>query len=127
MDATTLLLLLVLFQVKHLLADYVFQSSWMVESKGRYGHVGGLAHSAVHGLLSLPVLFMAPLSIGAVAAIAVAETVLHYHIDWTKAAVGRRLDLTPAKKGYWVAMGADQFVHQITYAGILGVIAYLAA
>lgn len=122
MSADALLLLLVLFQIKHLLADYVFQSAWMVRTKGIYGHRGGIAHAGVHGLLTLPVLLAAPVALPWIAAIALAETVLHYHIDWAKVALGRRLRLTPERQGFWLAMGVDQFAHQITYSGILGLI-----
>jgi hypothetical protein len=61
MTPEMLLLLLFLFQIKHLLADFVLQTSWMVFDKGRYGHPAGIAHAGIHGLLSAPVLLVAGL------------------------------------------------------------------
>lgn len=127
MTAGTVLLLVFLFQVKHLLADYVFQSGWMVTTKGRYGHPGGFVHAGLHGLLTIPVLLAAPVTLVVVLIIAAAEAVLHYHIDWAKSAISHRMDLRPENKGYWVAMGADQFAHQLTYVAILALVLGLAA
>ncbi len=123
MSVGTVLWLLLLFQIKHLAADYLFQSGWMVRNKGRYGHPGGLLHAAIHGVCTIPVLLLAPLSIGVVTAIVVAEVVLHYHIDWAKVQFGHLLKLTPERQGYWIAMGADQFAHQLTYVLILAAVA----
>ncbi len=123
MSAGTILWLLMLFQIKHLAADYLFQSGWMVRNKGRYGHPGGLLHAGVHGLCTVPVLLLAPVSMTVVAAVVVAEVVLHYHIDWSKVQIGRLLHLTPERQGYWIAMGADQFAHQVTYVLILAAVA----
>jgi len=118
-----LILLVFLFQVKHLLADWVLQSSWMVKNKGTWGHPGGIAHAAFHGLLTLPILLFAglgPMSL----VVVLAEIVVHYHTDWFKANITRKRGDTPSDKGYWVWMGIDQFAHQLTYVAIL---LYLAA
>jgi len=96
MTPALLLAALALFQVKHYLADFHWQTLWMVETKGRYGHPGGLVHAGLHGLLSLPVLmvaapFFAP---GLFAALVIGEVVLHYHIDWSKARIVARRGVT---------------------------------
>lgn len=125
MTSATLLVLVLLFQIKHLLADFVLQSGWMVRNKGIYGHPGGIAHSAMHAVMTVPVLIWTPLGMGAVLGIAACEFVLHYHTDWFKDQVLKRAGYGPTEKGYWVLMGLDQFAHQLTYVGILWVIPHI--
>ena len=38
--------------IKHVIADYFMQYSWMIRDKGNYGVWGGLAHSGYHGILT---------------------------------------------------------------------------
>lgn len=119
MTANTLLILMLLFEIKHLLADFIWQSGWMVHNKGSYGHPGGIAHAGMHSLLTVPVLIWTPLTVLTVLAIAAAEFVLHYHIDWTKDRLLHRWEQTPQQKGFWALTGLDQFAHQATYVAIL--------
>jgi hypothetical protein len=122
MTPATFLILLFLFQIKHLLADFVWQSGWMVRNKGTYGHPGGIAHAGLHSLLTVPILIWTPISLLAVLAVAGAEFVLHYHIDWTKDRLLKLSGLGPQEKAYWGLTGLDQFAHQATYVGTLWVI-----
>jgi len=114
-----LILLVLLFQFKHLLADWVLQSAWMVKHKATWGHPGGIAHAATHAALTLPVLLIAGLGIVAALIVALIEFVVHYQTDWAKANYTRSHGHTPKDKAYWVWMGIDQFAHQITYVAIL--------
>lgn len=126
MTHATIMVLLLLFQIKHLLADFVWQSGWMVRNKGTYGHPGGIAHAGLHSLLTVPILIWTPISLLAVLAVAGAEFVLHYHIDWTKDRLLKLSGLGPQEKAYWGLTGLDQFAHQATYVGILWVILLIA-
>ena len=40
------------FFVKHMIADYYLQFSWMIKDKGTYNAKGGIAHSGLHALLT---------------------------------------------------------------------------
>lgn len=113
------LLVLLGLQVKHLLADYVLQTPRMLESKGIYGDPGGLAHAAIHGVLTGGVLLLGGLGGAAAVLLGLAEAVLHYHIDWGKDRVVAWAGLTPEQSGYWAAMGVDQFLHQVTYLALV--------
>ena len=42
--------------IKHVIADYFMQYSWMIKDKGKYGAWGGLAHSGWHGVLTSAVI-----------------------------------------------------------------------
>lgn len=121
MTVTTLLILLLLFQIKHMLADFVWQTGWMVHNKGTYGHAGGIAHAGLHGLLTFPVLIWTPMIAAVALGIAVVESILHYHIDWTKDRLLKQTGWTPQDKGFWTLTGLDQFAHQLTYVAILWV------
>lgn len=110
--------LLLLLQIKHLVIDFKFQTMAQVHGKAIYGDVIGMSHSIEHlvGTLFalLPfVFFGVPLT--TVCALAIADGVLHYHIDWAKMNLGNR-DIQNPK--FWWHLGIDQFAHQVTYLGI---------
>jgi hypothetical protein len=118
-----MLVALVLFQAKHFLCDFVFQTLSQVQSKGIYGHFGGVGHAGLHALGSLPALLVLTRSPLAIAVVVAIEFALHYHIDWTKARVDASQGLTIADRKYWVVFGLDQLLHQLTYVGIVYVLA----
>ncbi len=119
MTAGTLLLLLLLFQVKHFLADFLWQTDWMFLNKGRYGHPGGLAHAGLHAVFTAVVLLFAPAPLGLLLALVALEFVIHYHVDWSKDHFTRRGSYTVEEKGFWVLFGLDQGAHQLTYVLLL--------
>lgn len=122
-DIIPILAVLIGLQAKHFLFDFVFQSDWQVRNKGHYGHPGGLVHSGMHALGTLVVMGLATLfgTITMVAALslAAADFLIHYHIDWLKSRLSQRLQLTPDRHGFWIALGADQAAHQLTNLGLM--------
>lgn len=126
LDPLAALAILFGLQAKHFLFDFVFQSDWQVRNKGRYGHLGGLVHASLHAIGTLIVGLLA-VAFGGLALItalfmAVADVLIHYHIDWAKAQISRRLTLTPDRDGFWIALGADQAAHQATYLGLVALV-----
>lgn len=120
-----LLIVLVVLATKHLIFDFFLQTLWQIRNKGHYGHVGGLLHAAGHAAgTCLAFLVITPPILVAIG-IVVAEFVLHYHIDWFKEQIGHRMKLNPEQSGYWRAVGTDQWLHQMTYIGIVLVLATL--
>lgn len=122
MTDTLLIVVLLLFQLKHYLADFQWQADWMVSGKLRYGQRGGVAHAGLHASLSFPILLLGGASAVLAATIAVVEWVLHFHIDWAKAQLDARLGLDPGRRAYWQAFGADQLVHQATYVVFVAIL-----
>lgn len=122
-DPITLLVILLGLQSKHFLFDFVFQSDWQVRNKGRYGHPGGLVHAGLHALGTAIVLLVASafgtLTPTMALLLALADFLVHYHVDWTKAQIARRMKLTPDRHGFWIALGADQAAHQATYLALV--------
>jgi len=110
---------------KHFLADFMLQRSYQFKNKGKYGHPGGILHAGIHGLGTLLVLaWFLPFDLAL--AIAAVEIILHYHIDWAKVQLNSRLKLDPREDNeYWFLFGFDQFLHHMTYVGILLVIVEL--
>lgn len=118
-----LLAVLLGLQIKHLLFDFTFQSNWQVTNKGTYGHPGGIVHAGLHAIGTWIVFsaaaFFDLLSFTFALMLAVAEFLIHYHVDWSKSQISQRLNLQPAHRSYWFAFGADQATHQLTYLGLV--------
>lgn len=110
--------LFILFQVKHFLADFVFQNVYMLrKGSPTWDFVIPLGiHSGVHALMTLAiVLFVRP----ELWYLAVLDFIIHFFTDRLKAGpryFGRYDNLN--SKAYWVLFGADQMVHHLTHVYI---------
>lgn len=117
----TVELILVIFtilQIKHFLADFVFQTDRMVREKGIYGHLHGVYHSLIHSLGTFLAFSLINVKFGTLAAII--DFVLHYHIDWAKININRHRGLTTQDREFWIWLGLDQMAHQLTYILLVG-------
>lgn len=124
MEISTLVLLLA-FQVKHLIADYYLQKEYMYMNKGKKEgwFVPLYDHAAVHALgtafivpmyLSLNYEFLGTFYIVLVSAgLALFDMATHFAIDRWKATQGVGPDTTK----FWTDLGIDQMLHHIV--GIL--------
>ena len=112
-------ILFTLFMIKHTIADYFLQYSWMIKEKGVYGAWGGIAHSGAHALGTLLVLAILDIPTLYALALSIADGVAHYHIDYVKSNFWKHKNLTPADQQYWMAHGADQLAHFLTYVVII--------
>tara|TARA_A100001015_G_C14511486_1_gene526800 strand:- start:74 stop:457 length:384 start_codon:yes stop_codon:yes gene_type:complete len=116
--------------VKHSIADYFLQTSWMIEEKADYGKAGGLFHAGEHGVLSIIVLLFFINPFFAIL-LGLLDFILHYHIDWTKSNYLRgRFSFSPIPMDsddpqYWWAMGLDQLAHYLTYALMVLIVLWL--
>lgn len=126
LEVQWLLLLILGFEVKHLAGDYLLQTPFMLSGKGRYGHPGGLLHAAIHGGLSAGILAVAGVPGGVILGLALGETALHYHLDWGKECWLRHRGVTTAQPRFWMALGVDQFLHQLTYLAMAALALVLA-
>lgn len=116
--------LLVLLQAKHVVADFVLQGRYILENRHIWGHPGGLLHVAIHAAGSLVALVAVGTPATLLAVLLISEAIVHYHIDWAKDGLGRRIGATPDRRSFWVLTGTDQALHQLTY---LGMVLYWAA
>ena len=115
----TLLALMAGFCVKHWVADYLLQTARMVREKGHYGRLGGILHAGVHAVCSSLVLWPLGVPLATTAAFVVGEFILHYHIDFGKETLSRRLGDSPANHRFWIVLGFDQMLHHLTYAAMI--------
>jgi len=126
-DILAVLFSLVLFQLKHYLADFHWQTTWMLENKARYGHPGGIAHALVHAVFSVPALGVAAGGwFGLLVPLLIAEFAIHYQLDWIKAKISERRRSTTADQAFWRLLGQDQLAHQVTYLGMIAAVLWLA-
>ena len=109
--------------LKHAVADFYLQTAYQYLNKGKYGHPGGVIHAGIHTALTpLVYLVLVPSSLLLASAIAVGEFLLHYHIDWLKEQANQRNGWTAQDRGFWYALGTDQFLHGLTYLAIVAVL-----
>lgn len=123
----------VLFQVKHFLADYPFQTPYMLQKFKKQGWILPLAaHAGVHaGFTILISIWMKPTL---AFPLALFDFVTHFVMDRIKASpdlLGRYKVLSSAEYPsatpearrantyFWWAMGFDQMVHQLSYLVII--------
>ena len=114
---TSVLLALALLQIKHWYIDFVNQTQEEVDHKGIYKDWLGVKHSVKHGFGTFICLTMVTGWEYFIYAfiLGVFDAVIHYHVDWVKMNYGCR-DIK--EKAFWVNLGLDQMVHQLTYVGI---------
>ncbi len=125
-----LAILLVAFQIKHLIADYYLQFPYMYENKGKDKgwFVPLFDHAFIHGLFTFTIIsvYMALFTISIAPDIVVVtffaflfDTVTHFCIDrWKATRTG-----TPDTKSFWINLGIDQALHHVV--GIIIILAVL--
>ena len=111
---------------KHFIADFVLQRKYQYINKGKYGHPGGLLHSGIHVVGTIIVLsFFIPIDLTLM--LAGGEGVVHYHIDWAKSKLNVLMNLRVTEDNrYWFWFGFDQFLHHMTYVGLIFVLRAMA-
>jgi len=112
--------LLIAFQVKHFLGDYVFQSAWMALGKSRPGfsYLYPLsAHVLIHaGLTAVIVLVVNP----RLWPLILFDLTVHFVLDRVKASPRMLGRFEGAERpGRWLPLGADQMAHHLTHYAMI--------
>ena len=113
----SILLTLAGFQLKHFICDGPLQTLGMVQAKSYYGRPLGVLHAAIHGVGTLVVFLLA--GTGSALLLALADFVIHYHIDFAKENVVKKMGWTTSTGPFWWALSADQGLHQLTYLALV--------
>ena len=102
------------FLIKHLLADFVFQTNWMVFGKEQiHDWLAPLcAHAAVHGAMTF-VLMLALLP--SLWWLGLVDFAIHGIIDRSKALTTRAFGLSLKDSRWWWMLGLDQTLHHLTH------------
>lgn len=105
--------------IKHFICDYPLQANpWMHLNKGSYGHLGGLTHAIIHGIGTYIVLSVFQINDAWI--LAVADLLIHYHIDWAKMHINKTFNLKSTNsEWFWFTLGVDQLLHHLTYFAII--------
>ena len=105
--------LMLVFELKHYLADFVLQTNWIARGKDcTIGWQRPLAvHAGLHGLGTLCIALVAAPSFWWLAPL---DMLVHGSIDRGKAVISlrKRFPITDAR--FWWLLGFDQLLHQVT-------------
>lgn len=118
---TEAIILFIIFQFKHLIADYFLQTEYMYRGKGKIqGWVEPLAwHSAVHAVFTLLIVSAFALWIGKSGQIlyllAFLDFASHFVIDRWKATGTKDI----SSDEFWHNLGIDQMLHHLVAIGII--------
>jgi len=106
-------ILLAVFQIKHFLADYLFQTPYMLGKLNKEGWVLPLtAHTAVHAFSTLVILLVFAPSLWY---LSIFDGVMHFIMDRIKASPNLLNRWGPDKPYFWWALGLDQMIHHLTH------------
>jgi hypothetical protein len=125
LTVTVALEMLVWLQLKHFVADYLLQPKWVLGGKGDMMRPGGYVHAGIHAVGSVPAYLIGGLGLSAIAILVVAEFIIHYALDFAKAGLSSRSHTGPDAAMYWAMHGFDQFMHQLTYLGLVAATGWL--
>lgn len=113
--------LLILFEIKHFFCDWLFQTDWMVEGKGRRrGWIAPLAaHALSHGFWTGAIILAWSRDLTTAIICGIADTFAHFVIDRIKSSPNILGKYKSTEKYFWVILGADQAAHHLTYLTII--------
>jgi Protein of unknown function (DUF3307) len=104
---------MLLLTVKHVIADFFLQNTWM--ARGKDGKVGWLLPLTVHCLIhgAVAALVIVPLA-PKFWFVVVADFVVHFIIDRAKGFCVATFDIGPDDRWFWWLIGIDQALHHLT-------------
>ena len=115
MSVGSLLVLYLLFRVKHLICDFFLQTDWMALNKSNPGTDGLsalLTHAGIHAVGTLVIIMLfAP----GFWWLAIVDFVVHGGIDRIKGVVTKKMGWNPKDTYFWWALGVDQEAHNLTH------------
>jgi len=122
MTPFTLLLLYLVFRLKHFACDFLLQTDWMALTKGccgKEGYKALLIHSFIHALATfIIVLIIAP----SLWWLALVDFVIHALIDRVKGRITTAKKWTSKDTAFWWAFGVDQELHNLTHVAYIALI-----
>jgi hypothetical protein len=116
MSLNQIILIMVIFQVKHFIADYPLQTIYMVNGKAlpdRRFILPLSLHAGIHALSTLVVVLFYNTALWWLAPL---DFAIHFATDRFKSSpifFGRFSD--PKKAMYWSVFGVDQMIHHLTH------------
>ncbi len=108
---------MLLFTVKHIIADFLLQTAWMAHGKDQKTGWGLplLVHCLIHLAVALALILIIAPRFWFVAFI---DFAIHFVIDRLKGITSSHYGLTPEHPWFWTVIGVDQALHHLTDFGI---------
>ena len=111
-----MLTIITLLFLKHFIVDFPLQTKFQWSNKGTYGHLGGVLHASLHGLGTFLCFLFFVDHWGLAFIFGLFDAILHYHIDWAKMNLNKKLGWGPTThEQFWWLLGLDQLLHALTY------------
>lgn len=124
MSLFSLILLYVLFRVKHFACDFLLQSDWMALTKGKPGREGYQAlfiHAGIHAIGTFAiVMFFAP----SLWWLGPLDFVVHSVIDRIKGYFTYKDGWQPKDTIFWWTLGLDQEAHNFSHLAYIIIIVW---
>lgn len=118
--------LLVAFQIKHFLADYIYQNAYML---GKFKEKGWvlplLSHVSFHGAFTIAIAAFYVANWWIVLGLALFDMTIHFIMDRIKASPKMLGRFNTTQKEFWWSLGLDQMVHHLTHYAIIAFIVLL--
>lgn len=122
MTPISLLILYVVFRLKHFICDFMLQSDWMALNKGKPGKEGYRAlfsHTIIHSIGTLLIMLVfAP----GLWWLGLVDFLVHSVVDRLKGVLTLRRDWGTQDTMFWWAFGADQELHNFTHIAYIAMI-----
>jgi len=114
---TEIFVLLVSFQAKHFVYDYIWQTPYMLgKFKEKNWLLPLLAHVYLHGAATFTIAFFASGSLFWFAiSLMLMDMVIHFTMDRVKASPKMLGRFNIKEKEFWWSLGFDQMVHHLTH------------
>lgn len=124
MTAFSLIVLYVLFRLKHFACDFLLQSDWMALTKGKPGREGYQAlfiHAFIHALGTFLIVLLYAPSLWWLGPL---DFVIHSVIDRIKGYFTYKRAWGAKDTIFWWTLGADQEAHNFTHLAYIILIAH---
>ena len=109
--------LLVLFQIKHFIADFPLQNEYMLGKMKLNGWVLPLTcHALVHASITFAIVLIFNANLWW---LAIVDLVIHFTMDRIKASPNMLNRFRMDNKFFWWSLGLDQMVHHLTHYAII--------
>ena len=108
---------MLLLTVKHIIADFVLQNSWMAhgEDQKKGWALPLLVHCLIHLAVAMPLILIVAPKFWFVAVI---DFFIHITVDRAKGLCSSTFGMTPEHPWFWTLIGIDQALHHLTGFGL---------
>ena len=116
-----LIILLIIFQIKHFIADFPLQGKYMLGKfkDGREWILPLIAHCSVHALFTLIIVIVFNPQLWWLCLV---DFILHFTMDRIKASKRLLGRFKPEQPYFWWSLGFDQMFHHLTHYLIIWVL-----